>query len=62
MKVLQAWSKWIDGHGQYEDHWQIIGIGDDNKIHLWNYSTGKWSVYKSAPTKKTTKQLDDIPF
>lgn len=70
MTITQAWSTYVDGHGSFQDHWQIIGLGDDNKVYMWSQVFGAWELFqdKELPSNTTRRNsddpinLDDIPF
>lgn len=72
MEIRQAWSHYVEGHGHFQDHWQIIGLGDDNRVYMWDLEDGEWSLHRNqtpvpkpvAPVGSPSNpiNLDDIPF
>lgn len=49
--------EWEGNKGKNQD---ILGLGEDNNIYLWNRFEAKWSLYKINTTVST--QVDNEPF
>jgi hypothetical protein len=63
MKIQQAWSNYVEGHGQFEDFFKIFGLSVDGKVYEWDDTDGHWEMFvKNKPEPKNTSSNDDDPI